>query len=236
MRKEKKFKQKRSWWFRIIKKLMKGRYKEPEFIYLGEKPTKASIILSNHEGTDAPLSLEIYADYPIKMWGTYEMNSGLITVYKYLANVYYHQKKHWNLFVSRVFCLLAAPLTYMFYKGLRQVSTYTDARFKTTLSKSIEAIQAGENIVIFPENSEDGYHAELKQFYAGFVMLARLCYKKGIDVPIYVSYFKLNERQYVFDKPIFYSELIKKCANKEEIAEYLLERCNSLGKMSFDNK
>ena len=32
-----KIKQKRKWWFRLMKKLIKGRYKKPEFIYLGEK-------------------------------------------------------------------------------------------------------------------------------------------------------------------------------------------------------
>ena len=58
-KKEKKFKQKRKLWYRGLKGIMKCRYKEPEFIYLGEKPTESAIILSNHEGTDAPMSLEI---------------------------------------------------------------------------------------------------------------------------------------------------------------------------------
>ena len=46
MAKEKKFTQKRKWWYRGLKKMMKSRYKKPEFIYLGEKPTNSSIILS----------------------------------------------------------------------------------------------------------------------------------------------------------------------------------------------
>ena len=81
--KEKKFKQKRKWWYRALKSLMKVRYKKPEFIYLGEKPKESSIILSNHEGTDAPMSLEIYADFPVRMWGTHEVNSGLVKLYEY---------------------------------------------------------------------------------------------------------------------------------------------------------
>ena len=93
MKKEKKFKQKRTFWYRCLKHIMKIRYKKPNFIYLGEKPSKGSIILSNHEGTDAPMSLEIYCDFPIRMWGTSEMNSGLKKLYAYQTKVYYHEKK-----------------------------------------------------------------------------------------------------------------------------------------------
>ena len=226
--KEKKFKQKRKWWYNCIKFLMRGRYPEPEFRFLGEKPTNGAIILSNHEGTDAPLSLEIYCDFPIRMWGTGEMNEGLVRLYKYQTKVYYHEKKHWNLFLARLFCLLASPLTYVFYKGLNLISTYKDARVKKTINESVSAIKQGENIVIFPEDSEGGYHKQLKGFFSGFVLLAKQCEREGIDVPIYVSYFKIEEKVYVFDQPIKYSELKTICSSKEEMAEYLVNKCNAL--------
>lgn len=235
MKKEKKFKQKRKLWYRCMKGIMKCRYKEPRFIYLGEKPTNGSIILSNHEGTDAPMSLEIYCDFPIRMWGTAEMNSGLKRMYAYQTKEYYHVRKHWNLFAARVFCLLASPLTNLFYKGLNLISTYKDSQFRKTLKESVDAIKAGDNVVIFPEHSEDGYLAELKGFYSGFVVFAQQCYKEGIDVPIYVSYFKLKEKAYIFDKPIKFSELKTKFSTRDEMASYLLEKCNSLGKMEIES-
>ena len=68
----------RKLWFKALKKLMVGRYKRPVFIYLGEGFGESSIIVSNHEGTDAPLSLELYCDQPLRMWGAHEMNSGLV--------------------------------------------------------------------------------------------------------------------------------------------------------------
>ena len=224
---------KRKLWFRGFKNLLKIRYKKPKFIYLGEKPANSSIILSNHEGTDAPMSLEIYADFPIRMWGAGEMNSDLIKLYKYQTRVYYHEKKHWNLFAARVFCLLASPLTNLFYKGLNLISTYQDARFKNTIEESVAAIKNGENIVIFPEKSIGGYFAELKGFYAGFVLLAKKCLSEGIDVPVYVCYYKKKERKYIFDEPIMFSELQAKFDSRDQIAEYLVERCNNLGKMNI---
>ena len=226
-------KQKRKWWFRLLLKMMKGRYKKPQFIYLGEKIGNSGLILSNHEGTDAPLSLEMYCDRPLRMWGASEMNSGLIAMYKYQTRVYYHEKKHWNLHLARLFCLIASPLTNLFYKGLDLISTYRDGRFLKTIRESVAALKEGDNIVVYPEDSTNGYLPELEGFHGGFVVLAEICKKKGIDVPIYVTYFKKKELQYIIDKPVMYSELSANGESKEEIAKKLLDRCNELGKMQF---
>lgn len=224
----------RKLWFKMLKKLMVGRYKRPVFIYLGEGFGESSIIVSNHEGTDAPLSLELYCDQPLRMWGAHEMNSGLVPMYKYQSEIYFHKRKHWNIHLARTFCLIASPLTNMFYKGLNLISTYKDARFKRTIRESLEALQQGESVVVFPEKAENGYLPELEGFFLGFVVLAEVCYKKGMDVPIYVTYFKKKDLQYVVDAPIRYSELMRDGATREEIAKRLLDRCNELGRMKFD--
>ena len=235
MKKVKKFQQDRAIWYRGMKKMLKIRYKEPKFIFLGKEPEKSSIILSNHEGTDAPMSLEIFCQFPIRMWGTSEMNSGLIRMYKYQTKVYYHEKKHWNIHAARLFCLLASPLTNLFYKGLKLISTYRDANFLKTIKESYEAVKNGENIVIFPEKSPEGYVQELEGFYAGFLILAQHCYKNGIDTPIYVSYFRKKEKFYVFDEPILYSQLKEKFETRDEIVKYLLDKCNALGTLDLTN-
>ena len=222
-------------WFRFMKKLMLGRYKKPEFIYLGEEIGEGGVILSNHEGTDAPMSLEIYLDKPLRMWGAHEMNSGLVKLYKYQSRVYYHEKKHWNLHLARLFCLIASPLTNLFYKGLNLISTYKDVRFRKTLRESLDALKKGENIVIFPEDSTKGYLEELEGFFAGFAVLAEACKRQGIDLPIYVTYFRKKDLKYIIDKPVLYSELCKNGETKEEVCRHLVERCNELGKMQFDS-
>lgn len=228
-------KENRKAWFRGLKKFLKftGRYKEPEFIFLGEKFGYGGIILSNHEGTDAPLSLELYVDKPLRMWGASEMNSGVIPLYKYQSKIYYHEKKHWNLHLARLFCLIASPITNIFYKGLNLISTYRDARFVKTIRDSVNAIKCGENIVVFPEDSTNGYLDQLEGFHAGFVMLADTCLKRGIDVPIYVTYFNKRKLKYIVDAPVYYSTLKKEGRTRCDVANILLDRCNELGKMSY---
>ena len=227
---------KRKLYFRMLKRMMRMKYKQPRFIFLGEELDKGSIVLSNHEGTDAPMALEIYYDAPMRMWGAHEMNSGLIKMYKYQSRVYYHEKKHWNLHLARLFCLIASPLTNIFYSGFDLISTYKDTRLRKTLNESIESIKQGDNIIIFPEDSTNGYLSELEGFHAGFVLLAQRCLKEGIDVPIFVSYYRKSDNTYIFDKPVLFSELIKNGENKKEVADKLRLRCNELGKMQFEEE
>ena len=227
-------KAKRKLYFRILKKIMKIRYKKPRFIYLGEPFENGALILSNHEGTDSPMSLEIYCDKPVRMWGAHEMNSGLVSLYKYQTKIYFHEKKHWNIHLARLFCLIASPLTNLFYAGFDLISTYKDVRLIKTLRESIDSLKSGDNVVIFPENSTNGYLSELEGFHEGFVLLADACKKKGMDLLIYVSYFRKSDRTYIFDAPIMYSDLCATYKNRTEIARYLCSRCNELGKMQFD--
>lgn len=234
MRKKPMGQQNRKPWFKRFRKLMLGRYKRPEFVYLGKPFDKSAIIVSNHEGTDAPMSFELYCDAPLRFWGASEMNSGLVSLYKYQTRVYYHQRKHWNLHLARLFCLIASPLTNLFYKGLNLISTYRDIRFTKTIKESIKALDGGENIVIFPEDASEGYKEQLDGFFPGFVMLAEVCYRRGRDLPIYVTYFRKKELVFVVDAPVYYSELARGGAGREEIAEKLLKRCNELAYIDLD--
>ena len=231
---EKKKTMKRKWYFRFLKKLMKIRYKKPEFIYLdGKDIMEGSIILSNHEGTDAPMAFEIYHNSSFRMWGAHEMNSGLVKLYKYQTRVYYHEKKHWNIHLARLFCIIASPLTNLFYSGLNLISTYKDSRFAKTVKESYATLKEGSNVIIYPEDSTNGYLAELEGFHAGFTMLCEYCKRKGYDVPVYVTYFKKEENIYIIDKPVMYSEISRNGESKEEIAKRLCIRCNELGKMDI---
>ena len=103
-----------------------------------------------------------------------------------------------------------------------------------TLHQSVEALQNGENIVIFPEDSTKGYLEQLEDFHHGFLTLCEYCEKKGMDIPIFVTYFRKKDLVYFVDRPILYSELKSSCNSKEEMAKKLLNRCNELGQMQID--
>lgn len=239
MKKEKKTKKikNRRWFLAPFKCILRPFIKRPKIVYLGEKIEPQSMILSNHKGASGPLSLELYfKEQPFRFLGTYEMNGGLRSVYTYLSKTYYHQKKHWNLTLSRIFCLIAAPLTNMFYKGLNLISTYPDARCKITIKEAMKTIDEGQSLIIFPEDSSNGYYDELTKFFSGFVLLGSKLYQKGIDISIYPTYLNKKERLFVVGEKVKYSELISTGETKEQIAERMRNVVNGLGKYKPEEK
>ena len=220
--------------FGILKTIMRWFVKPSEFVYLGGELPEGTVIVSNHVGTAAPLALELYSGIPFRFWGAWQMNSGLISLYKYQTRVFYHEKKHWNLHLARLFCLIASPLTCMFYSGLNLISTYTDIRFRTTISQSMIALENGHSLVIFPEDSTNGYLDELEGFHGGFLMMGEICLRHGVDFPVCVAYYKKSERKYIFDKPVMVSELLKDGKKRDEVAAELCERCNHLGRTDVE--
>ena len=229
-----KLKRLRPRWFRVVKCFLKIFVKKPKFIYLGDEIKQPSLILSNHVGSKGPLLLELYLKTPFRFWGTYEMNSNIFKVYSYLSKIYFHQKKHWPLFLSRIFCVIAAPLLWVFYRGLNLISTYRDYRFRNTIKQSILEVQNNRSIVIFPEDSSNGYHDKITKFFAGFMFFAKTCYKQGIDLPIYVAYLKKKTKEFIVDKPVLYSELLKLNLLPQEVAEMLCNRMNELSSIEIN--
>ena len=98
---------KRKAWFKVYAGMLKASKKESHFIYLDKEFSDGAVILSNHVGTAGPLSFELFLDKPTRFWGAHEMNDTLGSMYKYQSEVFYHEKRGWNLTLSRLFCLMA---------------------------------------------------------------------------------------------------------------------------------
>jgi hypothetical protein len=224
----------RSGRFEFYKSILKIGIKRSDFVYLGEKPTGAAIILSNHVGTSAPLAWELYEDIAYRFWGAAEMNGTLAELYDYHTNIYYHEKKHWNIWLARVYCLLASPLTWMFYRGINVISTYRDIRFRKTITDSVNTLKDDKAVIIFPEISDKGYLDELEGFHKGCIMMMKIALKQGVDVPVYSSYYRKRDRKYIVGKPIMLSELMAMGMTDDELAAWLCDRTNELGKLDLN--
>lgn len=229
-------KQQKKPWYRALLSLIKIFHKKSTFVFLGEKLEGPAVILSNHVGASGPLSLEVHFDTPVRIWGAHEMSESLRSAYKYQTEIYYHQKHGWNIHLARLACLIITPLTYMFYCGLNLIPTYRDIRFCSTVRESLKVIGEGQSIVIFPEDSDNGYHDHLTSFHCGFLAFLRIAKKRGYDLPIYVAYLDKKTKLHLFDVPVKYSDLVASGATHEELAEMLCQRCNELGEMCRSGK
>lgn len=210
-------------------KIFKRRSK---FYYLGEEINGPALIMSNHVGASGPLSFELFHPVIFRLWGTHEMTGSFKEVYKYLSTTYFHNKKHMPKLIAKIVGGIACPFLHRFYKGLEILPTYHDARLVTSIKKSVESLKAGQPIVIFPENSDNGYFDHLTEFFPGSIMLLELCERNNIDVPVYVSYYNKHNRKHLFSKPVYWKDIKGQFSSREEAAKHFCDLCNELGEIS----
>lgn len=182
--------------------------RKPKVKFLGDKfPDEPILFLANHVGKKVPVKIELYYPRDFRMWGTHEMTEGFKAVHKYLRVTYYHNKQHLPKWFACVVASLAAPFANMFYKGMRLIPTYPDYRFLSTTKISLKAVAEGKDIVIYPEDSSTGYKDNLEYFFSGFVSLLETLYRRGTDMPVFVSYFIKKKNTFVIAEPIRYSKI-----------------------------
>ena len=76
--------------------------------------------------------------------------------------------------------IFASPVMAIFYKGINLISTYKDIRLLNTFKQSFKSLDNKESIIIFPEDSSNGYFEHLTKYFPGFFMLGEKCYERGL--------------------------------------------------------
>lgn len=210
--------------FRFFKKFVGLFKRKPAIINLsGEELKDKAIYLSNHAGASGPLSYELYFPKRVTNWGTFEMLGGYKERWKYLYHIFYRQKLHWGKFRSFIVASLFAPISILCYRAIGLIPTYPDARFHSTLKTSCRILDENSALLIFPEDSSQGYIEPPVSFYQGFVALSKIYKKKrNEDVPVYNCYYSAKARVLVISKPMYVNQMLESGMTMEEIAEEAL--------------
>lgn len=206
--------------YRLIRPLMKLFFKKPQIINLAGQIEEKSIILANHSAKSGAPSLDLYFPKKTCKWGAYEMFGNYKMRKAYLRDILYIKKCGAKMFKAKFLSSIIAMFNKYFYKGMWIFPSYLDMRLIKTLRNSCEVLDAGISVLIFPENSNQGYKDVLTEFFPGFVMLSEKYYKdRGIDLPIYPVYYSIKKRLMIIDKPMNVQQYLKIGYTRNEICE-----------------
>lgn len=224
--------------FRFVKSIVRIFKKKPIIINGENILDEPCIYISNHAASYGPTNYELYFPTNFRMMGAYQMCATLKERWNYLYKIYFHQKRKVPKWLACIIATLITPFMIMFYKGMQIIPIYPDARFRRTIDEAINSLEKGVSVLIFPENSSDGYHDEIKGFFGGFWLIAKE-YKKryGKDLKIVSMYLYRKTNKIIVDIPRSYHDLEKNIKNHKEAAEYFLNNTNMLYKKIInDNK
>ncbi len=169
---------------------------------------KRFVLLGTHQGLSGPIVYHCYMPMFCIPWGTHEMLGNYRQRWKYLYHVFYRTKMHFNKFTSFVRATLLAAVSKFFYKGAGLIGTYRDGRQLGAIKRAVQSLEHNVPIVIFPEQSDDGYAEVPSDVHGGFVLLCKkFFHQHGEDLPVYPSYYCKKRRKIVIGKPLFVNSM-----------------------------
>lgn len=217
---------------KIIKTILKTFKKKPKLIYLDQLLPNQAIYYSNHNGAAGPLTLSMYFPKYLVPWGAHPMTENYQNRWNYLYHIFYQQKLKYSKFKSFVLATLFGLISKALYNGVQLIPTYRDIRLRKSILLSMEHLNIGNNILIFPEDSEDGYDEQIKEFHAGFVYLAKKYYQEHQKhIPIIPVYYDKKSVEIRIGSSYTLNDF-KDLKDRKEIANQLKEILNNIGRLS----
>lgn len=225
-KKEYKVKTKRSFGFHLLRGFLKIFLHKAKAVNLSESPIeKKAIYLMNHCGARGPMIFELRFPVRSSPWGAHEMCGNYKERWNYLYRVFYTQKLHWCKFKAFFVATFFAIISKWIYNSIGLIGTYRDARFITSLRNSIAVLNADLSVVIFPEDSTEGYLDKPTAFNGGFIQLAKMYYKREKqDLPVYSVYYAKKKNTFFVDKPEYINKMLEDGMSEEEVTGFFLQR------------
>ena len=220
--------------WRVVRRILKPFCKVKKVEFLGEQFPEKCIIVANHNNKKGPLIYELNLPIFHVTWGAYQMLGSYKDRYLYLRNVLYIQKNGVGKIRATIKASFEALFSIFFYKGIKVLPSFPDARLRRTLQYSIDVLDSNSSLLIFPEDSGKGYFDEMVKFFPGFVMLAEQYYKRsGEDLPVFPLYWGRKKNKIVVGKPLYVNQLAKEGFDRYQIAEKFKEEINTLYRDHF---
>lgn len=221
--------------FGFVKLILRLFIHKPRVINLNDEFPSEGLIIAPHRGKWGPLFMSTHSPFRHAFIGAYPMLGSYKERFRYLRDVLYIQKLHKKKFPSTLKAGFEAIFSKGFYKGMHLIPSYDDVRFINTISYVSKNLKIGVPVIVFPEDSSNGYDDELRKLHPGFITIVETYNRRNnTDLPIYPIYQHLKKKLIVIDKPFFLSQM--KGKTKEEICEYSHKRINKLYHEYFENK
>ncbi len=175
--------------FRIIRWAVDVFYPKTEIIGAENIPDEPVVIVGNHAQMHGPIVCELYFPQNFFTWCSGQMMH-LRDVPDYAFEDFWSRKPPYIAWFFRILSFVIAPLSVIIFNNARTVPVYRDKRILVTFKRTVEKLEKGDSIVIFPEYDTE-YNNILFEFSNRFIDIAKPYYKRtGKElcfVPIYIA-------------------------------------------------
>jgi 1-acyl-sn-glycerol-3-phosphate acyltransferase len=213
--------------FKLINLFLRVGIGKAEIEWRTEIPSEPVVFVSNHTRTYAPLTMEFNFPRNFRHWAIADMlthKGGMKHFYGKLAR----NIRPRCIVKIILFCLM--PLLNLYFKSLDPIPVYHDINVKETFKKSVETLNEGMDLVIYPEKFDGKLFKYISEFQTGYVYLAEHYYSKtGKLLKFYPVYSCKDLKKIIIGDPIEYRADMPLKVQREEITSYLMQSIEALG-------
>lgn len=213
--------------YKFIKALVRFFYPKTEVIGEENLPDEPVIAVGNHCQMNGPIVSELYYPRRRYTWCAFQMME-LHEVPDYAYADFWSAKPAATRWFYRLLSYIIAPLSVCIFNNAETIPVYHDARLIGTFRQTMQHLDEGASIVIFPEHGES-YNNILCQFQDKFIDVARLYYKKtGKELCFVPMYLAPKLKKVYLGKPIRFDSSTPIKQERERICKYLMDEISSI--------
>ena len=215
------------WLYRVIRCLV--RFFSPKYSIEGADnlPEGGCVIAANHCQMYGPIAAELYTPGGHDIWCVSEMMHRE-EVADYAFSDFWSQKPKSIRWFYRILSRIIPPLAVLVFNSAHTIPVYHDARLKETLSTTLDRLEAGSHVVIFPECNEP-HNNIVYRFQDRFIDLARFYHRRtGQALSFVPLYFAPDLKRMVFGRPVVFDPARPFKEERERIAGELMDRITDI--------
>ena len=171
-------------------------------------PDNPIVFLGNHAEIYGPIASALCFPVPVRFWVINRMMFRKQDVRAYMYENTFSKKTFLPVFIRKILAWSLGWLSVNIMSSLRAIAVYRDSpmKLRQTLRESVEALENGENLMIFPEHPEGKYVKDgISELSPGFLMLAEAWWKKtGKKLRMIPVYANRDNRTFTFGTEIRY--------------------------------
>ena len=197
-------------------------YPKMELVGLEKLPEAPFILVGNHSQAHGAIVAEERLPFDHYTWCNYQMMDKK-EVSQYALEDFWQDKPQWTQpFWRLVSKIIRYPAVYIMSHA-RTIPVYHDNRCISTFRKSIEKMQDGYNLVIYPE-CRTRYNNIIFDFQDRFIDLAKMYHKRtGQALSFVPMYLAPKLRKIFFCDPIRYDPAVPMDIQRARIKQQLMD-------------
>ncbi|HJB23563.1 MAG TPA: hypothetical protein H9946_05370 [Candidatus Jeotgalibaca pullicola] len=209
------------------------RFFSPEFSIKDSRIKKEGpvVYVAHHQNMFGPISVLCWHPEFLRIW--------VLHVFLDFSSCYHHyleftftKRLGWPHLVSKIIAYPTALFVAALTKSGKGIPVYRQSRsIVVTMKQTVDALENGESILLFPDISYDDPSAQVKEIYEGFLYIEKYYYRKtGEHIPFVPMIAEKKEKEIRIGTPILFSGKEAFFLEKQKIAKEIQQKLNELAK------